>query len=202
MPAPDAAVEAEAEEEMDELVEAEKRAAEEEGGKVNVVGDDGLEEELADPVETGMGGGGDDFFAGEDSLGSDEPAGEPAPGPEQAGGEVAEPGGFEEMAESQHSFEEPIVEGFARLAVVGLDDDEQDELEDEFVDVFEAFQLGHYGDRVLHEYVLVGDDDVNPIYGLAGSMLLCTVLTIYMRPDGDEIVTDAKARLQELTGDN
>lgn len=181
---------------MDELVEAEERAAAEndEGGRVNVVGDDGLEEELADPVQSGGGG---DFFAGEDTL-EDEGG---SPQARETGGEVAQPADeFEEMAESQHSFEEPIVEGFARLAVVGLDDQEQDELEDEFVDVFEAFQLGHYGDRVLHEYVLVGDDDVNPIYGLAGSMLLCTVLTIYMRPDGDEIVTDAKARLMELQG--
>lgn len=192
---------------MEELAEAGERAAEEnepeEGGTATVVGDEGVEEALAEPVEGP--GAGSDFFSGEDTLGDDSE--ESSQTRETTEASEAAAGDIEDMMEGaeqpeQHSFEEPIVEGFARLAVVGLEGREKDELEDEFVDVFEAFQLGHYGDRVLHEYVLVGDDDVNPIYGLAGSLLLCTVLTLYMRPDGDEIVSDARGRLAELREGN
>lgn len=196
MPQPQAVEEA-VEDELDDLADAGEQRAEEEG-VVNVIGDDDIEEELAEPVP-GDGGG---FFAGEDTLdGESSQVRESDEASERAAGDIEEMMEGVEEAE-QHSFEEPIVEGFARLAVVGLEDHEQDDLEDEFVDVFEAFQLGHYGDRVLHEYVLVGDDDVNPIYGLMGSMLLCTALTLYMRPDGDQIVTDARERLLELRGDS
>jgi hypothetical protein len=167
---------------------------EDEGGTATVVNGAEIEEELADPVP---GSGGGDFFSGEDDLdtgtgSTPEPTG---PGDDDAG-DIDEMLGDEPP--EKHSFEEPIIEGFARMAVIGLDDDEKDELEPEFVDVFEAFQLGHYGDQVLHEYVLVGDDDINPLYGLAGSMLLCTVLTVYMRPDGDEIVSNVQERMTAL----
>lgn len=200
MPSPTAT----AEEELDELAEAGEQAAaeNEEGGTATVVGDDGIEEALAEPVEGPGAGGG--FFSGEDTLSEDSESSqtrESTESSEKAAGDIEEMvEGAEEPA--KHSFEEPIVEGFARLAVVGLDDPEKDELEDEFVDVFEAFQLGHYGDRVLHEYILVGDDDVHPVWGLAGSMLLCTVLTLYMRPDGDEIISDARGRLAEIREGN
>jgi hypothetical protein len=165
--------------------------ADDDGGTATVVDGEAIEEELADPVP----GGGEGFFAGEDDLDTGTGSTPEPTGTDEAG-DIDEMLG--EGEPEQHSFEEPIIEGFARMAVIGLDDDEKDELESEFVDVFEAFQLGHYGDQVLHEYVLVGDDDINPLYGLAGSMLMCTVLTVYMRPDGDEIVSNVRDRMAEL----
>jgi hypothetical protein len=177
--------------------EPEPDADDEVGGTATVVDGEEIEEELADPVP---GGGGGEFFAGEDDLDTGTGSTPEPTGTDEAAGDIDEMLG--EEPPEQHSFEEPIVEGFARMAVVGLDDDEKDELEPEFVDVFEAFQLGHYGDQVLHEYVLVGDDDINPLYGLAGSMLMCTVLTVYMRPDGDEIVSSVRDRMAELREPN
>jgi hypothetical protein len=168
------------------------------GGTATVVDGEEIEEELADPVPGGRSGG--EFFAGEDDLDTGTGSTPEPTGTDEAAGDIDEMLGDEPP--EQHSFEEPIVEGFARMAVIGLDDDEKDELEPEFVDVFEAFQLGHYGDQVLHEYVLVGDDDINPLYGLAGSMLMCTVLTVYMRPDGDEIVSSVRDRMAELREPN
>lgn len=145
-----------------------------------------VDEQLADPVPSGS----DSFFAGEETL--DDEMG------------VTDDEEFDGMApdepeEEPHSFEEPIVEGVARLAVVGIEDDsEADDLQSEFEDVFEAFQLGHYGNRVMHEYVLQSGDDINPVFGLAASSMACTALVLYMRPDGDEVVAQLNDRLSEV----
>ena len=58
-----------------------------------------------------------------------------------------------------------IIDGGARLAIVGLE--ESDDLEDEFQEVFEAFRLGFFVTRFSEEYVLFGDDEaIDPAWGL------------------------------------
>jgi len=85
------------------------------------------------------------------------------------------------------ALEGAINEGFARLGVAGLPEDEQDDLEDEFSEIFEAFRLGYFGSRVVEEYVFVdGDDEVDPAWGFAGSAFCAFALILWMRPDGDE----------------
>lgn len=146
-----------------------------------------IEEELADPVPAG----GDSFFSGTETVEDEIGMGE---GEESGEGEVAGPEAMTEPGE--HSFEEAINEGSARLSVVGIEDDStKKDLQGEFEEVFEAFQLGHYGNRVMHDYLLRGADDVNPVWGLAGSAMLCSVMVVYLRPDGDEVVSNAKEKL-------
>lgn len=197
MPAPSIAQEAD--DELDQLAEAGERAAEENAVDVETE-DDGMgfvedsgggeaEEVLADPVPNGS-----SFFDGTEGM--DDMAddfGEEMP---PMGDEFAE---MDPEEAEEHSFAEPINTGAARLAVVGLEDgSEKDSLKGEFEEVFEAFQLGHYGNRVMHDYFLHGAEDVNPIWGLTGSALLCTVMVVYMRPDGDEVVSNTKERLTRV----
>lgn len=100
---------------------------------------------------------------------------------------------------------ETINNGAARLAVVGLDDEfevngkpkTKDDLRGEFVEVFEDFRLGHYSAEVAQEYLLIDDEEISPVWGLTASMLLCTVMVIMLRPDGDELVGRVKTRVQE-----
>lgn len=166
-------------------------------------------EVLADPVPNdGFGDGNEGFFDGIE--GHDDGAGESGdpfaesdagePGDPFAGEGAGEIPGGEPLGESEpHSFAEPINAGAARLAVVGMDDDEEkDDLKTEFEEVFEEFQLGHYGSETMHEYVLHGQDDIDPIWGLAGSALLCSVIVVWMRPDGDELVHNAKETVSSL----
>lgn len=157
---------------------------------------DGVEEALAQPVASGDAS----FFDGTESVDDD---GQAAVTGDEPG---APPGGelptAADMEPGEHSFEEPINEGCARLAVVGLDDDSQSDLEGEFEEVFESFQLGHYGNRVMQDYLLRGADDISPIWGLAGSALLCTTMVVYLRPDGDELVSTASDRLSGLRSGN
>lgn len=99
------------------------------------------------------------------------------------------------------SMETAINEGVARLAVVGLDDDERGDLEDEFTEVFEAFRLGYFGSRFAEEYVFAADDEeVDPTWGLVGAMLVCTAFTVWMRPDGDELVGRAREAVENIAG--
>lgn len=105
-----------------------------------------------------------------------------------------------------------INEGAARLAVVGLDREyklDKDEeiaesecLEAEFYEVFETFRLGHFGAGFLDTYIFVDDEPVDPAWGLLGAVLCGCAFTIWMRPDGDEIIDDAKDALSEIGGTN
>lgn len=97
---------------------------------------------------------------------------------------------------SSDTIENAINEGAARLFVAGLEEDEQDRLEGEFVDVFEAFRLGFFGARSVEEHVLKGEEDVDPLWGLAGSLVVCGVFAFHMRPDGEEQLANLKTRLK------
>jgi hypothetical protein len=92
--------------------------------------------------------------------------------------------------------DEVINSGFARLAVIGLDDEflvngslkSKQDLQDEFEEVFETFRLGKYGSQAAREYLFVNPENINPLWGFTASMVACTALVVWMRPDGDELV--------------
>lgn len=97
-----------------------------------------------------------------------------------------------------------INRGVSRLAVVGLDDEWETEdgktrkkkdLQNEFEEVFEAFRLGHYGSEVIEEYLMLEDEDIHPVWGLVGAMLICAAVVVYRRPDGDQLIDAGKVRL-------
>jgi hypothetical protein len=101
--------------------------------------------------------------------------------------------------------EDAINDGAARLAVVGLQDDDLDDdmktgdLEAEFVETFEAFRLGYYGSRVVDEYLLAPEEDeVNPAWGLAGSAMMALAMAVWLRPDGAEKVRRARESIEGL----
>lgn len=166
--------------------------------------DDGsVKEEMAEPVFA-EGGPGADFFDGADDApgihpegADDAPAGGPAPaGP---GTQPGLPQGPEDGEEPEVSFEDTINSGFARLSVVGLDENEgKDDLRGEFKEVFEEFKLGHYGNELAQEYMLDGEEDIHPVWGFCGALTMCLALVVYMRPDGDEILDDFSEKLSGL----
>jgi len=119
---------------------------------------------------------GDSLFVGEETAedsgsGSGDSGGDPA-------GEAAGLGSSD--------LEQAIVDGAARLAVVGLEEDEKEGLEEEFAGVFSTFRLGDYGAQCVTRYVLAGDGEVHPVMGLAGTSFACLAFALYMRPDSDE----------------
>jgi hypothetical protein len=156
--------------------------------------------------------GGDLFDGVEDAQDADTDASNDVAGGEgiQADGdqddvdEDEEPvaGGLEGNAEAM---EDAINDGAARLACIGLQDDDLDDdmatgdLEAEFVETFEAFRLGYYGSRVVDEYLLAPDEDeVNPAWGLAGSVLMALAMAVWLRPDGADKVRAVRESIEGL----
>jgi hypothetical protein len=104
--------------------------------------------------------------------------------------------------------EESINEGAARLAVVGLteqdfedDDYGKDALQEELLETFETFQLGYFGARCAEKYVLEpADGDVSPAWGLLGTSVIAAAMVVWMRPDGDEAVDRVKDAVRNIGG--
>lgn len=145
-----------------------------------------------DDVDTESGGGsGDNIFDGTDEADSDS---------------------SDSAAETRASgLAADINRGAARLSVIGLDDEWQtdggeskkkDDLKDEFQETFEAFRLGHYGSVVVEEYLLIERDDIHPVWGLVGAMLICAAVVVYRRPDGDQLVDTGKQKLGDVSLDD
>ena len=97
-----------------------------------------------------------------------------------------------------------INNGVARLSVVGLEDEwmapdgtekSKSDLEDEFREVFETARLGHYGEKVIDEYLMVDAEDIHPVWGLCGALLICAAVVVYRRPDGDQLIENTKNKL-------
>lgn len=92
--------------------------------------------------------------------------------------------------------------GFARAAVIGLPDEweedgepqSKDDLQTELQETFEAFRLGHYGQECAQKYLDI-EEDIHPAWGLLGASLICAAVVVYKRPDGDELIDDAKERV-------
>ena len=99
------------------------------------------------------------------------------------------------------ALEDAINDGAARLAVVGLDDDDKDELGDEIHDVMEAFRLGYFGAEFTQEYIFVHEDEaIDPAWGLLGSAVACTAVVLWMRPDGDQQVAKVRDAVASIEG--
>lgn len=104
-----------------------------------------------------------------------------------------------------------INRGAARAGVIGLDDEwetpsgetrTKDELRTEFEETFEAFRLGHYGSEVIEEYLLVETDDIHPVWGLVGAMLICAAVIVFRRPDGDQLIDSTKMKIGQIDVSN
>jgi hypothetical protein len=115
--------------------------------------------------------------------------------------------GYDDSAESDGAagasprLEQSINHGAARLAVVGLDEDDHDvdELEAEFREVFATFRLGYFGAETIDEYIMIDDDeDVNPMWGLAATIAACVAFTLWVRPDGDQQIKRARDAINSI----
>ena len=135
---------------------------------------------------------GDDDFGGDDLFdGVDEPSESPSESEGDSSGSA-----MEDLDAATGGLSSAMNEGAARLAVVGLEDDEKSELQAEFEEVFGAFRLGHYAGACAEEYVLADtEDDVDPAWGLLGSVLVCSAVVVWMRPDGEEHIEQMKSAL-------
>lgn len=106
------------------------------------------------------------------------------------------------------AMEGAINDGAARFAVVGLTEADMEghdltksELETEFRETFAAFRLGYFGTQVVEEYVLApADEDISPMWGLLGSILLAGAMAVWLRPDGDQAVEKARNAIGDLGG--
>ena len=184
-----------------ESLDAAEEMAEQASGESDAPEPDGepnVEEvELSDDDLTGDAS---DLFTGtEDATsGSSDDEGDDADDDESDGDTDA----LDALGQRGESMEEAINDGAARLAVVGLDDeDDKEGLQDEFTEVFEAFRLGYFGSRFMEEYVFTDDDEeVDPTWGLLGAMLTCGAFIVWMRPDGDEMVGKAKDAVEGIIG--
>jgi len=170
------------------------------------VGEPVTEDDDSDPT------GGEDPFDGVEDGG--DTGRDPGPGAGAATGDAGGGGGGAfDGAESTYSghdggmgegfgdpdqpLDDTIVNGAARLAVVGLPDSfeaggrvqSKQSLRTEFEEVFEEFRLGHYGSQAAQEYLFV-DEDIDPLWGFAASALACAAIVYWMRPDSDELLSN------------
>lgn len=183
--------------------------------------DDGPEVEEIDLDGDDTGGG--DLFSSVE--GADDDAGDPLGEADTQGGQDPDAdSGQSEESESDGDgdevdplgdldgnaalMEDAVNEGAARLATVGLAADhfdgsrwdDREALEDEMADTFAAFRLGHFFSETMEQYVLVdGDDDVDPVWGLLGAVLMCGAMAVMFRPDGDELIGLGRDRLAGLS---
>ena len=155
-------------------------------------------EELETVEITGDDLGGSELFDGTEDYGEDESGGAGDPFGEE--GDGASPFGEADDGPPE-ALVEAINEGAARAGVVGLEDgDEKEDLEEEFTEVFETFKLGHFGALTFEEHIKQTDDDIDPVWGLVGAMLICAAVVVYKRPDGDDMIHNAKDSLGNLNG--
>lgn len=183
-----------------------------------------IEDPEVDMVQTDVGTTGTDpdgFFDGvETDSGGDDAADSLFDGFDDAGGDGDAADEPTEAAETRDTgLAANINRGCARLAVVGLDDEwerngkthKKQALQTEFEEVFSAFRLGHYASITVEEYLLIEQDDIHPVWGLVGAMLICAAVVVYRRPDGDQMVDATKVKLgqtdlskikQKITKDN
>jgi len=118
---------------------------------------------------------------------------------EQSGAESPQSDGSGETTETTtgpsvggDALADVINEGAARLAVVGLSEEDFEEgspgeLEEELCEVFGAFRLGYFGQEAVEKHVLApSEGEIEPVWGLLGSAALAAAVALSMRPDGSE----------------
>lgn len=165
-----------------------------------------VDEATVDLTDDDFGG---DLFDGVEDDGVDESAdsADVSDSSDEDGGEVDE-SPEDVLGANADAIEESINEGVARLAVVGLSDDDLEDsdmtkkgLENEFTDVFETFRLGHFGSQFIVEYVLEpSDGDIDPTWGLLGSAMMATAMVVWLRPDGTEAIGEMRDQIEDLAG--
>jgi len=182
-------------ESLDQLNEATERAAAEAGQnaepELDISGTD-LGESAGDSGDSGGGTG---------PFSADEQASTGGGGGTGGGQSDTDPGPFGDVSsQGDDELDEIIIEGFARAAVIKIEPkSEQSKLQAEFEEVFESFRLGYFGREVIYEYLVVDEDDnIDPIWGFFGSVLMCLVVVMWMRPDSDEITDKATESLSDL----
>ncbi|AGC65541.1 hypothetical protein K745_gp16 [Haloarcula hispanica virus PH1] len=194
----------EADDEADEAVGESLDEARElaEGAAETPEPDDDPDVAEVDLTDDDLGGSASDLFTGTDDATTD--SDDSALSTDDDGDsddEEEDTDALDALGARGESMEEAINDGAARLAVVGLDDeDDKDGLQEEFTEVFEAFRLGYFGSRFFEEYVFTDDDEVDPMWGLFGAALTCTAFIVWMRPDGDEMVQQAREAVEGLIG--
>lgn len=196
---PELGDESEAEDVSGESLEEAEELAEEASGESEAPEPEGEPDvEEVDLTEDDLGGDAADLFTGTDDAtsSSDDQDDEDSDDEDSDDGDA-----LDALGQRGESMEEAINDGAARLAVVGLDDDEKEDLQDEFTEVFEAFRLGYFGSRFMEEYVFTDEDEeVDPTWGLLGACLTCTAFIVWMRPDGDEMVESAREAVEGVVG--
>jgi hypothetical protein len=146
-----------------------------------------------------LSGDGSDLFTGTDDA--DESAGSADASSDESDDETGEDEPLDALGERGEGMESAINEGAARLSVVGLEGEEADDLEKEFSEVFKSFRLGYFGSRVMEEYVFTDEDEeVDPAWGLFGSVLTCAALVVWLRPDSEEIVEQTREAVANISG--
>ena len=179
---------------LDELNAATERAAAEAGQnaepELDISGTD-LGESAGDSDDSGSTG----------PFSADEQASTGSSGGGPGGQSDSDPGPFGDVSsQGDDELDEIIIEGFARAAVIKIEPkSEQSKLQTEFEEVFESFRLGYFGREVIYEYLVVDEhDNIDPIWGFFGSVLMCLVVVMWMRPDSDEITDKATESLSDL----
>lgn len=199
-------LEADEDDDVDESSESTDVEVEEES-----TSDDDSEVEMVQTSVAETGADPEGFFDDVETDIADEPTGD---GIFDSVDEDADSGSNEnpEAAETRsRGLASDINAGAARLAVLGLDEEgvtndgkvwKKDDLQDEFLEVFEACRLGHYGSICVEEYLLVETDDIHPMWGLAGAMLICAAVVVFRRPDGDQLIDATKTKLGQANLSN
>jgi len=198
---PELADDGEGGEPLDDAVELAEEASEESDDLDPEPGDDPKVDEV-DLSDDDLGGSASDLFTGSEDASTSSSDDSSASTDDSDDEDELDDDALDALGARGESMEEAINDGAARLAVVGLDDDDEKEgLQEEFTEVFEAFRLGYFGSRFFEEYVFTDDDDeVDPMWGLFGAALTCTAFIVWMRPDGDEMVAQAKDAVEGLIG--
>ena len=146
-------------------------------------------------TEDDLTSGGSGLFSGDEDAGSSSSSSSSDDGDET----TDDPLGLEDGGEME-GLAEAINEGAARLAVTGIDDDStKDELEEEFTETFAAFRLGHFASHTADEYVFSGDEEVDPIWGLLGTAMLCAAFALWTRPDSEEQIERLRDAVSSLS---
>lgn len=219
-PQPAEAVEQEAEDRLDELEDAETDEPEEPPDpQPEDLGDEpaaGEEPEPEEPPEVDL---------ADVDIGEEVDEDSPFDGVEHGRGDTSDSGGAwdgtaaagdrrdetedaidaaEEMVEGD--IENIVNEGAAQLSVMGLPDEfehngrtmTKKDLREEFEETFETFRLGKYSEETVEKYLDFEGEDIDPALGLAISMLICSVIVVQARPDGDEVLRKARNRVRSV----
>lgn len=160
-------------------------------------GDDDPDVEQVDLSDDDMATGGSLFSGDEDADDGGSDGADESDGDGDGAEETSDPLGLEGDGDgSMDGLAKAVNEGAARAAVTGLKGDEKSELETEFKETFEAFQLGHFAAEAADEYVFTEDEDVDPIWGLLATAMLCAAFALWTRPDSEEQI----GRMKDAVG--